>query len=90
MTLSLWPVTSENWDEVARLEVRDDQSRFVASNSYFLAQAVYESGNTPVAIYDDDTLVGFALYTRALAGRVRHRAHDDRLALSRQRLWTPG
>jgi diamine N-acetyltransferase len=63
MTLSLRPVTSENWDEVARLEVRDDQSRFVASNSYSLAQAAYEPGNTPVAIYDDDTLVGFALYT---------------------------
>ena len=63
MTLSLRPVTSENWDAVARLEVRDDQRHFVAPNSYSLAQAAYEPGNTPVAIYDDDVLVGFAMYT---------------------------
>ena len=63
MTLSLRPVTSENWNAVARLEVRDDQSKFIAPNSYSLAQAAYESGNTPVAIYDDEALVGFAMYT---------------------------
>ena len=50
MTLSLRPVTSENWDAVARLEVRDNQRHFVAPNSYSLAQAAYETGNTPVAL----------------------------------------
>ena len=63
MTLSLRPVTSENWEAVARLEVRDDQRHFVAPNSYSLAQAAYEPGNTPVALYDDEVLVGFAMYT---------------------------
>ena len=63
MTLSLRPVTAENWDAVAHLEVHEDQRHFVASNSYSLAQAAYESGYMPVAIYDDETLVGFAMYT---------------------------
>jgi diamine N-acetyltransferase len=63
MTLSLRPVTPDNWNAVAQLKVSDDQSNFVAPNSYSLAQAAYEPGNTPVAIYDDETLVGFAMYT---------------------------
>ncbi len=63
MTLSLRSVTPDNWNAVAQLKVSDDQSHFVAPNSYSLAQAAYESGNTPVAIYDDETLVGFAMYT---------------------------
>ena len=63
MTLSLRPVTAENWDAVAHLEVQEDQRHFVAPNSYSLAQAAYEPGYTPVAIYDGETLVGFAMYT---------------------------
>jgi diamine N-acetyltransferase len=63
MTLSLRSVTPENWNAVVQLKVRDDQSHFVAPNSYSLALAAYESGNTPVAIYDDETVVGFAMYT---------------------------
>jgi len=59
----LRPVTSENWNAVARLAVGEEQSNFVAPNSYSLAQAAYEPGLTPVAIYDVETLVGFALYT---------------------------
>src|SRR5579863_5962265 len=63
MTISLRPVTAENWNAVAKLEVSEDQRDFVAPNSYSLAQAAYEPGLTPVAIYDDETLVGFAMYT---------------------------
>lgn len=63
MAISLRPVTSENWSDVAHLEVQEAQSNFVAPNSYSLAQAAYEPGLTPVALYDDETLVGFAMYT---------------------------
>ncbi|HEX6797080.1 MAG TPA: GNAT family N-acetyltransferase [Ktedonobacterales bacterium] len=63
MPLSLRPVTAENWDAVARLEIQEDQRHFVAPNRYSLAQAAYEPGYTPVAIYADETLVGFAMYT---------------------------
>ena len=63
MTVTLRPVTQENWRAVARLEVAEDQRQFVAPNIYSLAEAAYEPGLTPVAIYADETLVGFALYT---------------------------
>lgn len=63
MTVKLCPVTQENWNAVARLEVREDQRTFVALNSYSLAQAAYQPGLTPTAIYEDETLVGFAMYT---------------------------
>ncbi len=63
MTVSLRPVTQENWRDVARLEVAEDQRQFVAPNVYSLAEAAYEPGLTPLAIYADETLVGFTLYT---------------------------
>jgi diamine N-acetyltransferase len=63
MTVTLRPVTQENWRAVARLEVAEDQRQFVAPNIYSLAEAAYEPGLTPVAIYADETLIGFALYT---------------------------
>lgn len=63
MTVTLRPVTQDNWRDVARLEVAQGQRRFVAPNVYSLVEAAYEPGLTPVAIYADETLVGFALYT---------------------------
>jgi diamine N-acetyltransferase len=63
MSLILQPVTADNWNAVTKLQVGEDQQEFVAPNSYSLAQAAYEPGLAPVAIYDDATLVGFALYT---------------------------
>ena len=63
MAISLRPVTQENWRAVAHLEVAEDQRQFVAPNVYSLAEAAYETGLTPVAIYADETLIGFALYT---------------------------
>jgi diamine N-acetyltransferase len=63
MAVTLRPVTRENWRAVARLEVAEGQRQFVAPTLYSLAEAAYEPGLTPVAIYGDEHLVGFALYT---------------------------
>ncbi len=63
MAVTLRPVTQGNWRAVARLEVAEDQRDFVAPNIASLAEAAYEPGLTPLAIYADETLVGFALYT---------------------------
>lgn len=63
MTVKLCPVTRQNWRAVAHLEVAEDQRQFVAPNSYSLAEAAYEPGLTPMAIYADETLVGFAMFT---------------------------
>ena len=63
MAITLRAVTQENWQAVARLEVAPDQQHFVAPNVYSLAEAAYEPGLTPVAVYADETPIGFALYT---------------------------
>jgi diamine N-acetyltransferase len=63
------PVTKDNWKELIRLKVRDDQSHFVASNLYSIAESQFgdeDEGHWdlfPCGIYDDgDMPVGFLMY----------------------------
>jgi diamine N-acetyltransferase len=63
------PVTKDNWRELIRLKVRDDQTHFVASNLYSIAEAQFGDEYEghwdlyPFGIYDDDgTPVGFLMY----------------------------
>jgi hypothetical protein len=70
MNLTLRAVMAENWPQVAALQVRSEQTAWVASNLYALAEAAYglpgESAHpviTPLAIYvdeSDDLRAGFA------------------------------
>lgn len=55
-------ISKENFEEVIRLSVAEDQIPFVASNVYSLAQAgVYHETAYPFAIYANDILVGFIM-----------------------------
>jgi diamine N-acetyltransferase len=62
------PVTKDNWKELIRLKVRDDQTHFVASNLYSIAEAQFGDEYEghwdlhPFGIYDDNTPVGFLMY----------------------------
>ena len=64
------PVTKDNWRELVKLKVRDDQSSFVASNVHSIAEAQFgfdEPGDGhwefhPFGIYDGDNSVGFLMY----------------------------
>ena len=62
------PVTKDNWKELIRLKVRDDQTHFVASNLYSIAEAQFGDDYEgqwdlhPYGIYDGDTPVGFLMY----------------------------
>ena len=64
----LRPVTIENWQSLIKLKVRDDQTGFVASNLYSIAQAQFGDefqGHWdlhPFGIYDGDIPVGFLMY----------------------------
>ena len=55
------PVTKENWEALIKLNVRQDQRNFVASNLYSIAQAQFGDefeGHWdlfPFGIYDGDT-----------------------------------
>ena len=63
------PVTKDNWRELIRLKVREDQTHFVASNLYSIAEAQFgdeDEGHWdlyPFGIYDDEGKpVGFLMY----------------------------
>ena len=62
------PVTKDNWKELVRLKVREDQTHFVASNLYSIAQAQFGDDYEghwdlyPFGIYDGAMPVGFLMY----------------------------
>ena len=69
MPISVEPVTKDNWRELARLKVRDDQTNFVAANVWSIAESQFgydhpEDGHwdmTPYGIYDGELPVGFLM-----------------------------
>ena len=60
--VTLKEITTENFWEVISLKVRDDQKNFVASNAVSIAQSKVMPECIPLAIYNDDALVGFLMY----------------------------
>jgi diamine N-acetyltransferase len=62
------PVTKDNWKELVRLKVREDQTHFVASNLYSIAEAQFGDDYEghwdmhPFGIYDGESPVGFLMY----------------------------
>lgn len=61
-------ITSDNFDLCIKLEPREDQKSFVASNVCSLAESYVALANQecipiPYAIYADDNMVGFILIT---------------------------
>ena len=68
MSVTLQPVTAENWRELIKLRVRDDQSHFVASNLHSIAESQFgfdDEGHWnsfPFGIYTGDVPVGFLMY----------------------------
>ncbi len=67
MSLSVQPVTKDNWRELAKLKVREDQRNFVAPNLYSIAEVQFGFDMLdeshwelfPFGIYDGETPVGF-------------------------------
>lgn len=62
MSIRFAPVTRDNWLQVGRLEVRPGQQAFVAPNFVSLAETRFYPEMVPLAIYDDEQLVGFWMY----------------------------
>lgn len=62
MNLHFEPVTPENRTEIEALEPFPEQSGFIESVAECMAEADELSLWRPVGIYDDQTLVGFAMY----------------------------
>lgn len=62
MNIRLEAITRFNWDEATDLPVTDDHKEYVASNLYSIAQAQFIPGVDAYAIYNDDKMVGFAMF----------------------------
>ncbi len=62
MTVTLRDITRDNWRECVRMRVEPTQVQFVASNVFSLAQSRYEPECVPLAVYDDEQMVGFVMY----------------------------
>jgi len=62
------PVTKDNWVALTKLQVRENQRHFVASNVFSIAQAQFGDDYEghwdlyPFGIYDQDYPVGFLMY----------------------------
>jgi len=67
MTVTLTPVTRENWLEALALQVKQEQSNFVPTAAVSLAKVhIKPDGDeveyVPFAIYHEETMVGFMMH----------------------------
>ena len=62
-TVYLKEINQDNWKQAIRLDVAAEQQRFVASNLYSIAEAIFNPTYVPLAIYNEtETMVGFLMY----------------------------
>ncbi|NFJ20890.1 GNAT family N-acetyltransferase [Clostridium botulinum] len=62
MNLHLEEVTIKNWRSIAALKVNENQQNFIESNAYSLAEWKFVPDFHPKAIYDNNKIIGFAMY----------------------------
>jgi diamine N-acetyltransferase len=60
--IRLQPIDKDNWTECIKLKAKPEQEGFIASNLYSIAQFQFLEQFEAMAIYDEQTMVGFALY----------------------------
>mgnify|MGYP001585077778 CR=1 FL=1 len=60
--VSLKQITKDNWETCVKLQVGKDQEGFVASNLYSLAEVQFLDDVQAFGIYQDETMVGFAMF----------------------------
>ena len=87
--MEIRPVTAENWSALIKLKVSDEQTHFVASNLYSIAEAQFgfeDQGHWdfyPFGAYVDDQPVGFVMYGFNF-GHSRFQAFIVRLMVDQQ------
>lgn len=62
--ISLKTISAENWRAVAKLIPAPGQEAWIEPNELSLVEAGYITSYKPLAIYADETLVGFLMYFR--------------------------
>ena len=62
MTIHLEVINEENWEECLNLKVSDEQSEYLPSNAYSIAESKFNDKIKLLGIYKDTIMVGFAAY----------------------------
>ena len=65
MTITLRPLTADNWIECIYLTVTPEQEGLVWPNANSIAQFHFEPSCVPLIIYHDENMVGFTMYDTA-------------------------
>lgn len=60
--ITLKEITRENFWDCVSLEVAPEQVDFVTSNAVSIAQSKIQPECIPLAVYDDNLMVGFVMY----------------------------
>lgn len=63
MTINFRDINQENWQECADLSLTKIQDKFIAPNTYSLVQAGFNKSRIVKAIYNDDVMIGFIMYS---------------------------
>jgi len=61
----LIPITIQNWETAASLELEPHQRDFIRSNAWSIAESLYHPELKPFGIYRGGTMVGFLMYGTA-------------------------
>jgi diamine N-acetyltransferase len=62
LEITLREINKDNWLECILLEVRPEQASFVAPNLFSLVQALFNPSWVPLAIYHQETMIGFVMF----------------------------
>jgi len=62
--VSLREIDQDNWRDVVKLELAEEQRGFMESNAVSLAESRFHPWMLPLAIYNDDTVVGFVMFSQ--------------------------
>lgn len=78
MNLNIRRVDKENFKDILSLKVKNEQMGFIETTKECLDEAKEENFWRPVGIYDDNILIGFAMY-----GCFKEDGKEDRIWLDR-------
>jgi pimeloyl-ACP methyl ester carboxylesterase/RimJ/RimL family protein N-acetyltransferase len=62
--VSLREIGQQNWQAVVDLELEEDQRGFLEPNAVSLAESRFHPWMLPLAIYNDDEVVGFVMFSQ--------------------------
>lgn len=63
MSVTLKEIDRNNWEECIELKVNELQEKFIDSNVYSLLESKFESSHFPLAIYNNEVMVGFVMHS---------------------------